>query len=285
MHARDFRDGDLRLLVELAQELWAHDPSTVEHTFGELAFWSSRLPHNDWRARLWLDGETLAGWAWMTNALDLDWQVRPTHRPLLDEILEWAHAPERTVVRPHNVDAIERLRRHGLELDESAPWIRVNVRDLADLPEPAVPDGYGVRTVADGDHASRAAAHRSAFHPSRFTDAVYESVRAAWPYRSDLDCVVEAPDGTIASFTLAWFDDVNGIGELEPVGTHSDHLRRGLARAANLFALHRLKALGATRCLVGCRGDAAYPIPCKLYESIGFREWTRAAAVTRKATR
>jgi ribosomal protein S18 acetylase RimI-like enzyme len=104
---------------------------------------------------------------------------------------------------------------------------------------------------------------------------VYEFVRSTPAYRQDLDCVVEAPDGSIAAYTLAWLGEENRVGELEPVGTHEDHRRRGLGRAVNLFALRRLRDEGATTALVACRGDAAYPIPCKLYESVGFREIAR----------
>ena len=97
-------------------------------------------------------------------------------------------------------------------------------------------------------------------------------MRETWPYRADLDCVAVAPDGSVASYTLAWLDEENRVGEFEPVGTHEAHQRRGLGRAVNLFALQRLRDEGATEALVGCRGDDAYPIPRKLYESVGFRE-------------
>jgi hypothetical protein len=43
----------------------------------------------------------------------------------------------------------------------------------------------------------------------------------------------------------------------------------------NLFALQRLREEGATLALVACRGDDAYPIPRRLYESVGFREQHR----------
>jgi ribosomal protein S18 acetylase RimI-like enzyme len=122
------------------------------------------------------------------------------------------------------------------------------------------------------------AAHQSAFHPSRFRDDVYEFVRSTPAYRADLDCVVAAPDGSIAAYALAWLDDVNMTGELEPVGTHADHRRLGLARAVNLYALHRLRDEGATTGVVASRGDDAFPIPRALYESVGFREcWRRIA--------
>jgi len=265
---------DLQLMLALAQELWRDDPANVQHTYGQVAWWSANIPHGETEARLWFEDGRLVGWGWITAGTELEFQVRPTHRDLLDEILDWAQ-PRDLLVRSDGTDAIRRLEAHGLTYRPDAPWMRLNSRSLDELAEPAVPDGYRLRTVEEGDFASRAAAHRSAFHPSRFRDEVYEFVRSTPPYRQDLDCVVEAPDGSIAAYTLAWLDEENRIGELEPVGTHEDHRRRGLGRAGNLFALHRLRDEGATTALVSCRGDAAYPIPCKLYESVGFREIAR----------
>jgi ribosomal protein S18 acetylase RimI-like enzyme len=59
---------------------------------------------------------------------------------------------------------------------------------------------------------------------------------------------------------------------------HADHRRLGLGRAVGLYALRRLRELGASSALVACRGDEAYPIPAKLYEAIGFREVSRSLA-------
>src|SRR6266540_566829 len=91
----------------------------------------------------------------------------------------------------------------------------------------------------------------------------------------DLDRVVEAPDGSFAAYVLCWLDEENGIAELEPVGTHPDHRRRGLARAASIAALRRAHELGARFGIVYARADEAYPVPKSLYESIGFRAQAR----------
>lgn len=271
MESRDFRDDELRLLLELAQELRRTAPASLSCDFGQIAFWTANMTHGEHRVRLWHDGSVLAGWGWLTGGTELEWQVRPEYPELLDAILDWSQ-PSEVLVRADHVDAIERLRTHGLEHAPGGAWMRVNQRALDEIEEPRVPDGYRVRVVEAADFESRAAAHRSAFQPSRFRDDVYASVRASWPYRQDLDCVVEAPDGSIAAYSLAWLDEQNDVGELEPVGTHADHQRRGLGRAVNLFALQRLRDEGATLALVACRGDDAHPLPRRLYESIGFRE-------------
>jgi predicted N-acetyltransferase YhbS len=274
VESREFRDGELPLLLALAQELRASAPGSLSCDFGQIAFWSANLCHGEHRVRLWYDRGRLEGWGWVTRETELEWQVRPEQPELLDEILDWAQ-PSEVLVRADHADAIERLRAHGLTHDPGGAWMRVNARTLEHIEQPAAPEGYHVRTVEEHDFGSRAAAHRSAFSPSRFRDDVYACVRAAWPYRQGLDCVVEAPDGTIAAYALAWLDEANGVGELEPVGTHAAHQRRGLGRAVNLFALQRLREEGATLALVACRGDEAYPIPGRLYESVGFREQYR----------
>ena len=275
-------DGDLTAMLELEQQLWREDPALVECTFGQVAFWSAQLLQDDWVARLWFDGQKLVGWGWLTGGVELEWEVRPSHQALLDEILDWA-SPNEVLVCSDHTDAIERLRAHGLEHDPEAPWLRSNMRSLEEIEEPRLPQGYRLTTMAEyHDFASRSAAHRTAFSPSRFRDDIYAKVRETQPYRADLDCVVVAPDGSVASYTLAWLDEENAVGEFEPVGTHEDHRRRGLGRAVNLFALQRLRDEGATTSLVGCRGDEAYPIPRTLYESVGFRERARSIAFTRQ---
>lgn len=265
---------DLQELLALSQELWRDDPREVTCNYGQIAWWTANIPHGESETRLWHDGGRLVGWGWVTKGTELEFQVRPTHRELLDEILDWG-APDELLVPSHHADAIARIERHGLVHIPSAPWMRLNQRSLDDLPEPELPQGYTLRTVQESDFASRAAAHRSAFQPSRFRDDVYAFVRKTPAYRADLDCVAIAPDGSVAAYALAWLDEVNCVGEFEPVGTHAGHQRRGLGRAVNLYALHRLREEGATSALVACRGDAAYPVPCKLYEAVGFRETTR----------
>lgn len=190
-----------------------------------------------------------------------------------------------TTARSGDPRSAETLHAHGFAHDPAAPWIRWNSRSLEEVAEPHVPHGYRVATMAEyGDFASRAAAHRSAFAPSRFADAVYETVRREAPWRAGLDCVVVDPHGAVAAFALAWLDERNGVGELEPVGVRADEQRRGLGRAVCLQALHRLRAHGADTAFVGSRGDDAYPGPRELYESIGFRELWRDLVFARQVT-
>jgi ribosomal protein S18 acetylase RimI-like enzyme len=123
--------------------------------------------------------------------------------------------------------------------------------------------------------AERTNVHRAAWAPSQLTEEKVRRLMRTWPYRPELDCVGVAPDGSFASSTLAWLDDRNRVGEFEPVGTAPAHRRLGLGRAVNVFALAQLRSAGAESAVVYCRGDAAYPVPKLLYESVGFRRHDR----------
>jgi ribosomal protein S18 acetylase RimI-like enzyme len=199
----------------------------------------------------------------------LDFCVHPEHPELLDTVLGWADARE-TDALDTNADAIAALGRRGYERDDDAPWFAYCRRTLDDLTEPSLAEGFTLRTVSAADVESRVEAHRSAWHPSRVTVESYRNVMNAWPYRADLDCIAVAPDGRVAAYCLAWLDDENRVGELEPVGTHADFRRLGLARAVCAFALYRLAKEGAAHAVVYPRGDDAYPAPKILYESLGF---------------
>jgi ribosomal protein S18 acetylase RimI-like enzyme len=268
--SRPYAAGDLRLMLELIAELWPGG----RHACG-YAFMAQRLPHDDWDARLWFDGDTLLGWAWSTGwrrPAWLSYEFRPEHRALLDEMLDWSEA-ELTTVKAGDDETAALLAARGFVHDTDAPWLRWNERTLEEVEAPTVPPGHRLATMAEyGDFASRSAAHRSAFAPSRFSDEVYETVRREAPWRADLDCVVVDPDGAVVAYALGWLDERNRVGELEPVGVRADRQRQGLGRAACLYALQRLRDAGADTALVGSRGDDAYPGPRRLYESIGFRE-------------
>jgi ribosomal protein S18 acetylase RimI-like enzyme len=279
---------DLRRMQRLVQEAWAlRGPRVAQHV-GDLAW--GRYQHVGreplWRTQLWEERGRVLAYGWLFEGDVLDFCVHPEHPELLDDVLGWADARE-TDALDVDANAHAALARHGYDpVGDDEPFFVHLVRPLDDPPQRAVPSGFVLRTVTDDDLAARVAAHRSAFDPSRVTVESYRNVMRSWPYRADLDCVVEAPDGRIAAYCLAWLDDENRAGELEPVGTHEDFRRRGLAAAVCAFALRRLREEGAATAVVYARGDAAYTAPLQLYRSLGFtpvartRNFRRAASST-----
>jgi ribosomal protein S18 acetylase RimI-like enzyme len=133
-----------------------------------------------------------------------------------------------------------------------------------------IPDGYRIRSIDGPDeYPARVELHRAAFPGSRLTAAKYERLLRSPHYRFDDDLVIEAPDGTLVAFALAWWDPVARVGEFEPVGTHPDHRRLGLARAALTLGLRRFAERGAR--IVQVYADAGEIGPDALYETSGFR--------------
>ncbi|WP_246607806.1 GNAT family N-acetyltransferase [Paractinoplanes toevensis] len=217
----------------------------------------------------------------------LSYQVHPGHAELIDDVIEWydsvAAGLERTAT-PTTAEefALRRWAAHGFVADAAAlgddgDWTQLNRRDLTDLDQPVLPDGFRFRTADEAGSEAAVQAHVDAWAPSSYTAESYAGVRQTAAYRGDLHVLVEAPDGTMASSAIMWFDRANRTVEFEPVGTHPDYRRLGLARAMMLHGLHLARAAGADHATVVCLGAPGHPRARGLYYGLGFRELSRDA--------
>jgi ribosomal protein S18 acetylase RimI-like enzyme len=262
-----------RLAVEQRRLLGVRAPWHV----GDLA-WGFRQHagrESEWRIRLWEDGDRVVAWSWLRADGKLDFDVRDDRLDLLDELLAdpdirsaFAFADDR--------DRRAALAQHGF--DRPGEVLHFLARELSDPPaQLPPPNGFTARTVADDDLVERVAIHRDVWAPSRVTAESFTAVRATWPYRASLDCVIEGRDGRFAAYCLIWPDDENGVGELEPVGVRAEFRRRGLGAAVCTDALRRLHEQGGREAIVYCETDGA----CALYASIGFRRHAQLVEYSR----
>jgi len=273
-------------MQRLVQEAWAVVGSKNERHVGDAAWADTHIPgrQDEFRRVLFEEEGHVVAWAWLYRPSTLDYQLAPRRPELLDTVLDWfedvAEADElSTSALATDAEAHERLRARGYGPEEDGPWFAYLAHDLTDLAAPSPPAGFELRTIrGDEDVRARTAVHQAAWEPSRVTEESVRDTMGTWPYRADLDCVAEAPRRRFGAYALAWYDDANRAGELEPVGTVPELRRHGLGRAVNLFALRRLKEAGAESAVVYCRGDKAYPVPKLLYESVGFRAHDRGVA-------
>jgi GNAT superfamily N-acetyltransferase len=273
---------DLEAMQRAVQRHWT--PESHWH-IGDLAWQRPSLPART--VKLWPE---LDAWAAVSPPGHLELQAPPDG---IDAVLSWfaEFAGERTVTAMDSDKVLlAALVNAGYREVVDEPYFRHCLRRLDDdLPAPRLPDGYRVRATRPDEMAARAAVHRAAWRPkwlgelqvppvdhgdgeSGMTTERYELIASTWPYRCDLDQVVEAPDGSFAASALGWYDEVNRVGLLEPVGTDPRHARKGLGAAVSLACLGAMRDAGATLAVVCPRGDARYPVPRALYHRIGFRD-------------
>ena len=212
----DFSRTELRLMQDLSQRVSARRPELVngDATVGELA-WVWGMAQDTfgpyWRRRLWSAEDRPVAWGWArlpyriprddgtfreTKSAELVWQTDPDRPELIDEVLDWydevAGDVDRTVtVQSADVQARGRVEAHGFVFDakdggDDGGWIQTNERDLVDVPEPVLPEGFRFVTSEDVSAARAVKAHRDAWPNSRFTEAGLERIRGTWPYRGDL---------------------------------------------------------------------------------------------------
>jgi ribosomal protein S18 acetylase RimI-like enzyme len=143
------------------------------------------------------------------------------------------------------------------------------------VPEVPLAQGYTIRPVGgEEDMPARSWVSWKAFHPDEPDECYqgwewYQNVRKAPLYRPELDLVAVTSSGEHAAFCTLWCDEKTHSAAFEPVGTHPEHQRRGLAKALMAEGLRRVHELGATLVTVGSYSNAAGA----LYASMGFAEY------------
>lgn len=299
--ARDYAGPqDFRAMQALAQSIWSFD---ARHHVGGLAW--ERFEHvgrePGWPTRLWeADGRVVAwGWLYEHDPDVLYAQVHPDHPQLVDAVFDWFESV--ATADQLQMEVFERehlllgaLAARGFVPVPDAPFGLFNRRYLDDLPPLEPLAGYRALSMAEHtDPDKRAAAHRAAWSRisgrehlppglSRVSGESYRNVMAAWPYRPELDWVLEDADGRWVANCCVWYDPVSGVGNYEPVGVDADLRRRGFGHAVCLAALHALKRAGAHTAIVGSRGDDDYPVPRQLYFKLGFRTYARSQLYARR---
>ena len=270
---------DLAAASRLMSGAWLAGARNVAATPAAIEWWYA-LTHPEPLAahlRLWSDNERAVAWTWHEPP-ELEWHVWTgdesrdveAFAAILDAALEEARDGELGVFASDDDSAVLALLHQrgfapaGRHLTQ---WQHGASDGLASAP---LPHGYRIRGLRGPEEfEARVALHRAAFPTSRLTTPKYERLLTVPHYRLEDDLVVEAPDGSLAAYALTWWDEEGRVGELEPVGTHPGHQRRGLSRAVVAAAVERLHGRGAT--LVQVYSDVAEAPAEALYASVGFQ--------------
>jgi len=289
--SRPYRDdADFGRIRQLAIETCPITPVAwnwdIRHWEGQRYYSADPAPDPRWPEwiRLWetADGR-LVGVAHPEDRLgEAFLQLHPDFRHLEEEMVAWCEehlaaedeGGRRVHLYVHDYDAPRRrlLRERGWQQGEGwgmARRLRLGVRPW---PVPSLPDGYLLRETRPdpADDQGIADLLNAAFGRTFHTAAEFRGFTTHAPsYRRDLDLVAEADGGILACYVGLTWDEANRRGVFEPVCTHPEHRRRGLALALMREGLRRLSALGAVdACVETGDMDPANA----LYEAAGFAE-------------
>lgn len=138
-----------------------------------------------------------------------------------------------------------------------------------------LPEGFTIQLANKYSAKMRAQAHGRAFNheladvPALLDERTrgYLGLINAPDYNKVIDLCIVDKSNEIASFATVWFDDINKIGILEPVGTILKYRRKGLGKAVIFEGINRIKALGASKVHVGSNQE--------FYKDIGFQVESR----------
>lgn len=241
----------------------------------------SRRPVQLWES----ESGQLVGFVLSEGPGDAHLQVHPDFRHIEPEMVAWAE-DQLAVVSAENgqreleiyVNQYDVLRQQILggrgytemHYGGMCRHIRLGAQPI---PTPVVTDGYTLRATNPDDMADcqRIADLLNAAFNRTFHNALeyHHFAKFAPCFQRELDLAMVAPDGSFAAYVGIPYDAANRRGIFEPVCTHPEHQRRGLARALMFEGFHRLRAIGAVDATVDT-GDAA---PANaFYTAMGFTE-------------
>jgi mycothiol synthase len=219
------------------------------------------------------------------NSSGANWiQIHPDHKYLERELVLWIekqlNASEdnskiisRFYVLASDKDRVTLLSNLGYEMLGVEEYTRVRPVDMP-VSEYNLPKGYVVRGVnTSQDFEKYREVMGSVFpHCGKMTEKLFKIYASASFYNEKLDIIAVAPNDKFAAFATFRLDPVSKIVELEPVGTHPNHRKLGLASAVIFEGLKRIKQYNPTAIVI--LGAANNPGANRLYDKLGFIEKT-----------
>ncbi|MEH7237968.1 GNAT family N-acetyltransferase [Bacillus sp. JJ1562] len=280
---RTYKDSnDLKRMQQLTQAIWSLESN---YHIGDLAW--QRYRHagreDEWITAIWEMDDKPVAWGWIKLPGSLLFQVDPDFPELSKDVIEWFDKitetnEQRVTVLETEFHLISALEDSLFNPLEETPEVLSKI-SLDSCPFPVnFPDEFKARHLnGDGDLTNRVGVQRAAFSHSRVTEESYRNVMNTYPYDSSLDWVIESPNGELAAFCLIWFDAINMVGLLEPVGTDPRFWRMGLGSSVCKLALNALRDKGANTAIV----VSTSPITHKFYKSIGFEPFAQTKSFHR----
>ena len=232
--------------------------------------------------RLWFDDDHPIAWAFVDEFNNLRWELDDQYEKSLgEEIVAWGEACIRKTVAENESGCLDArcrddyssrvsfLKRHGFhQTDDTSIYM---TRPLSDpIPDPVLPRDFVIRPIKGVEEAEAVATmHRAAFGTEYMTTESRLAIMSTSEYDPSLDLLTIAPNGDIAAYCSCSVNNETRIGMTDPVATHPNYQRIGLAHTLLLTGMSLLKERGMESAHLGTSGDNL--AMQKTAESVGFR--------------
>lgn len=233
------------------------------------------------RIGVWEDDGNIVGVAVYEIRLgEVYFQIHPDFTHLKSDVLKYAENHlyaelddgrryVRAYINDFDTEFESIARRQGYKKCEDTPEPESQFTITDPFPTISLPDGFQLKSLQDDNDINKIhrVLHRGFNHPGEPPEEGIEGRRkmeSAPNFRRALNIVVEAPEGSFASYCGMWYEASNKIAYVEPVATDPDYRRKGLGTAAVLEGIRRCGELGATVAFVGTART--------FYTAMGFRK-------------
>ena len=247
-------------------------------------------PEGQASIRLWDDAAGAPVGFSLLDGTSLAFEISPRapFDDLAGQMLDWAMqkltsagespaSPAELVIacRAEDLQRIAFLERQGF-VAQPVRTLRF-MRSLEEpLPEPRLPEGFLIRPIRGEEEVGAwVALHRAAHATENMTVEFRLAMMRTPDYDRELDLVAVAPHGRLAAYVMCHFSPEENrlrrqkVGYTDPVATHPDFQRQGLARALLLAGFARLKQRGMHFAEVATWGENTGMI--KTAEALGYR--------------
>ncbi len=205
-----------------------------------------------------------------TNFINI--QIDYEHRFLESEIFDWAERNPlgnkgqiSTMVYNWDLGRQDLLAGRGYQNLGAIEDVRIY--DLARAyPPVALPHGYRITSLAEyRNYAERVELENQVWGVS-LDEAWFRGKSSAPSYSYEWDLLIVSPKDRLAAYNLVWLYPQNQTAEIDPVGTHPDHRKRGLSRALILESFKRMRENGIRYAYIA--SEALDPVVSHLYASL-----------------
>ena len=179
-------------------------------------------------------------------------EVLPAHREIYSIILGWIEGTWAVARDTVEIDIfadderkLHLLQGAGYVFAKHSRNMRTYDLDRVDLDYSMEP-GYSIRAFSESpDVEGRIVLVQSAFDNPAYSEKRLRGLLASPAYEGAWDLMVLSGDGTPVSFCVGWREPTTAdAGNIEPVGTHAEYRRRGLAQAVVRECFARMRAAG-----------------------------------------